>query len=452
MKCVAYMRVSTEKQAEEGNGLDSQKRDIQKYAGINGLLISDWYIDDGYTGANMNRPALQRLIADCMAKKIDVIICFKLDRLSRGMVDGLYIIEKIFLPNNVSFKCVHDAVNYDDPMQQAYTQMMAVFAQLDKNTMALRMRGGMLERVKKGYWTGGGNTPYCYKYSKDTGTLIPIEDRAETARLALDMFLEGKSDKRIQLDLGYKNEMTVRSILTSPVNIGMIPYKGEVYQGLHEPIFDKDKFNKGLEMRKIRRKHKSYCLNKINMLTGLCYCGVCGCSMRYQKWASGPHKIYCNSRVKSANYLPNYDRNCNNTLEWARDIEKQVEEEIIKISLDLKNNTYQRESKIPMLEKKLETLKTKIKRLYDIYSDGDETVVELITEKRAEIKSVEKLLEEEIYIESNQQENFTKIKEIKKIADIWDKADNQQKNKILKSIVDKIIVVNGDVKIILNIF
>ena len=174
MECVAYMRVSTEKQAEEGNGLDSQKRDIELFCRKNELVVSDWYVDDGYTGANMDRPELQRLINDCIKKRVKFVVAFKLDRLSRSMIDGLYIIERVFQPNQVLFKCVHDSVSYDSPMEQAYTQMMAVFAQLDKNTMMLRMRGGMLERIKQGYWIGGANTPYCYNYSKEKGILIPI--------------------------------------------------------------------------------------------------------------------------------------------------------------------------------------------------------------------------------------------------------------------------------------
>ena len=70
MECVAYMRVSTEKQAEEGNGLESQKRDILDYCSKSELIVTDWYVDDGYTGANMNRPELQRLVADCKHKRI----------------------------------------------------------------------------------------------------------------------------------------------------------------------------------------------------------------------------------------------------------------------------------------------------------------------------------------------------------------------------------------------
>lgn len=161
MECVAYLRVSTEKQAEEGHGLESQKRDIENYCRKNELIIVDWYVDDGYTGSNMDRPEFQRLISDCYAKRIKCVVAYKLDRISRTMLDSIYVIERIFQLNNVRLECVHDAVNYNDPMQQAYTQMMAVFAQLDKNTMMLRMRGGILERVKKGYWPGGGIKPYC---------------------------------------------------------------------------------------------------------------------------------------------------------------------------------------------------------------------------------------------------------------------------------------------------
>lgn len=133
MECVAYMRVSTEKQAEEGNGLESQKRDIENYCRKNALIINDWYVDDGYTGANMERPELQRLVQDCNKHRVKCVVAYKLDRLSRSMIDGLYLIERVFVPNQIDFRCVHDSVSYGSPMEQAYTQMMAVFAQLDKN-------------------------------------------------------------------------------------------------------------------------------------------------------------------------------------------------------------------------------------------------------------------------------------------------------------------------------
>ena len=445
MECVAYMRVSTEKQAEEGNGLDSQKRDILAWAGKNEFVIKEWYVDDGYTGSNMNRPALQRLISDCYSKKIKNVIAFKLDRLSRSMIDGLYIIEKIFIPNGVTFKCVHDSVNYDSPMEQAYTQMMAVFAQLDKNTMMLRMRGGMLERVKQGYWMGGGNLPMCYSYNKETGILEIIPHEAEKANAALDMYIAGATDKEIQETFGYSTESLVPRILTSVVNIGMIPYKGEVYQGLHQPVFTKEKFEMGLRLRE-SRKAKRYVKTE-QLLTGLIYCGDCGCAMRYQKWGHKGYKIHCLSRNKSKYYLPNYNPNCKNELYWASDIDKQVEDEIKKISLSFKpEDVCGKESALSVLNKQLEGVKSKLKRLYGIYADGNDTVVEMISE----LESKSKELREKISVEEskeNKEEKQLQYEKVKKIADVWEHIDKKGKNQLLKSIVDKIIIVNGDIEI-----
>lgn len=453
MECVAYMRVSTERQAEEGNGLESQKRDILDYCSKNELIVTDWYVDDGYTGANMNRPELQRLVTDCKHKRISRIVAFKLDRLSRNMIDGLYMIEKIFQPNGVQFTCVHDSVSYDSPMEQAYTQMMAVFAQLDKNTMMLRMRGGMLERVKQGYWMGGGNLPYCYSYDKDSGILIPIAERKEQANKALELYISGYSDAMICEICGYKGERVVNRILTSTVNIGMIPYKGKIYQGLHEPIFDKERFELAQQLRKSRSLNKASCITEPNLLTGLCYCGVCGCAMRYQKWTHGKHKIYCMSRNKAMSYLPNHKPDCNNSLEWADDIEEQVEKEMLKISLDLSSyKPKEKETKLDIMQSQLDKEQAKLKRLYGLYADGNDTVLSMIKELEANISAIKENIAEERKNFSARQKNTIVYDEIKKLADVWDSIDKKQKNMILKTIIDKIIIVNGNIEIQLKNF
>lgn len=457
MECVAYMRVSTEKQAEEGNGLESQKRDIENYCKKNEYIIADYYIDDGYTGANMDRPELQRLISDCVAKRIKCVVTFKLDRLSRSMVDGIYIIERVFQANNILFKCVHDSISYDSPMEQAYTQMMAVFAQLDKNTMMLRMRGGMLERVKQGYWMGGGNTPYCYNYDKEKGILVAIPERKKQANQALDLFIDGYSDAAIKKMLNFKHEHTVKMILTSPVNVGMIPYKGNLYQGLHEPIFDKDRFQLAQEVRKNRRKKKTVSLNKEpNLLTGLCYCGVCGCKMRYQKWGSesdAPKKIYCCSRNKDLFYLPNYNKDCDNSIEWAANIEKQVEAEIMKISLNLSSQKpVAKQSKIEIIQSQIKKEENRRKRLFNLYADGNDDVLDMIKQSDDTISSLKEQLETELSSKEANKKKSVAYENIKKIADVWDNIDKRNKNMILKSIIDKIIIVNGDIEIQLKNF
>ena len=447
-ECVAYMRVSTEKQAEEGNGLESQKRDIENYCQKNDLIILDWYIDDGYTGSNMNRPELQRLINNCLKHKIKCVIAFKLDRLSRSMVDGLYIIERIFQANDIVFKCVHDSVSYDSPMEQAYTQMMAVFAQLDKNTMMLRMRGGMLERIKKGYWYGGGNTPYCYRYDKEQGILIPIPERAEQARKALDLYIAGNSDEKISRMLGYKTEQVVNHILTGVVNTGKIYYKGNIYQGLHEPIFDEERFNLAQEIRKSRATNRTAKNNYL--LSGLCFCGVCGSRMRYQQERYGA-RIWCYSRDKySAKKLKNYNPNCDNKAFKAAEIEKQVISKILDISLNIKNAPKPAENKLSIMQTQLKKEQDKLKRLYLLYSSGNDLLLEVIQTQEKVIDNLKQNIEEE---EKNISKKDTiAYQNIKKIADVWDNINNKQKNIILKSIIEKIILVNGKVEIILKNF
>lgn len=454
MECVAYLRVSTEKQAEEGNGLQSQKRDIDDYCRKNELIISEYYIDDGYTGSNMDRPELKRLINDCTKKRVKCVVAFKLDRISRSMIDGIYIIERIFQPNNVMFKCVHDTVSYDSPMEQAFTQMTAVIAQLEKNTMRIRMQGGMLERVKKGYWMGGGNNPYCYRYSKEKGYLVPIEERAYQANEALDLFIFGYSDLSIKEMLGFKSENVVRNILTSVINIGFISYKGNVYKGLHEPIFDIEKFNLAQELRKSRSLSKvtSY-KHETHLLTGLCYCGICGCKMRYNVQKNGEYYIICYSKDKSFSYIPNYNPTCKSKYVNAKIIEKQVENEIIKISLNLSSyKPKEKESKLQIMHSQLEKEKTKLKRLYELYSEGNDTVLSMIKESESKIDDMKKNIDFETKNGENTQKKEFVYENIKKIADVWDGIDNKSKNMILKSIISKIVIVNNDVEIQLKNF
>ena len=339
-------------------------------------------------------------------------------------------------------------------MEQAYTQMMAVFAQLDKNTMMLRMRGGMLERVKQGYWMGGGNTPYCYTYDKEKGILIPIPERKEQANKALELFIDGYSDASIQRMLGFNSELVVRNVLTGIVNIGMIPYKGNVYKGLHEPIFDKEKFELAQEIRKSRRSAKTASIyHSTNLLTGLCCCGVCGCAMRYQKWSNGKHKIYCCSRNKDLSYLPNHNPSCNNSLEWADEIEKQVEEQILKISLDLSSyKPKEKETKLQIMQSQLDKEKTKLKRLYGLYAEGNDTVLEMIKDCEKFISELKEKIEIESKNSVNTQKKEFVYESIKKIADVWHNIDKKQKNMILKSIISKIVIVNGDIEIQLKNF
>lgn len=152
-------------------------------------------------------------------------------------------------------------------------------------------------------------------------------------------------------------------------------------------------------------------------------------------------------------YLPNYNASCNNSLEWADDIEKQVEEEVLKISLNLSSyKPKEKATKLEIMQSQLDKEQTKLKRLYSLYADGNDTVLEMIKESEALIKTMKaNVLLESKNTADTQKKEFV-YENIKKLADVWDNIDKKKKNMILKTIIDKIVIVNGNIEIQLKNF
>lgn len=152
-------------------------------------------------------------------------------------------------------------------------------------------------------------------------------------------------------------------------------------------------------------------------------------------------------------YLPNFNPNCNNSLEWAADIEKQVESEILKISLNLSEcKPIEKQSKLEIMQSQFEKEQVKLKRLYVLYSDGNDTVLEMIKSTEKSISEMKVKITEEEKNERNSQKKEVVYENIKKLADVWAHIDKKEKNNILKSIISRIVIVNGDVEIQLKNF
>ena len=177
-----YRRVSTDKQADEGYSLDVQSEKLQAYSKTftNVREVRD-YMDDGYSGSSLDRPGMKRLIKDIESGEITHVIVVKLDRLSRSQKDTLHLIEDIMLPANVAFISIMESFNTDTAFGRAMVGILSVFAQLERENIFERTRGGMQKRVEKGYWPGGGRTPYGYDYDPARGILVPNE-QAEVVR------------------------------------------------------------------------------------------------------------------------------------------------------------------------------------------------------------------------------------------------------------------------------
>ena len=243
-----YRRVSTDKQADEGYSLDVQLEKLQAYAqAMSSVKEVRVYTDDGYSGSSLDRPGMKQMIEDIEAGVITHVVVVKLDRLSRSQKDTLHLIEDVMIPANVAFISIMESFNTDTPFGRAMVGILSVFAQLERENIFERTRGGMQKRVEKGYWPGGGRTPYGYDYDPARGVLIPNEE-AEMVRHIYDRYLGGASMQAIADELDLKYERVVYNIITRKSNAGYIVYNGEEYKGLHEPIISLETYDQAIQL------------------------------------------------------------------------------------------------------------------------------------------------------------------------------------------------------------
>lgn len=442
---VAYLRVSTEAQTEK-YGLDMQKQKILDFCEKKGVVIDRWYIDGGYSGSKLDRPEIQKLLDDSEAGMIQRVFIYKLDRMSRDVIDTLNLLYRVLPKYGVQVISMTEDIKLENPMDKVMLTMNAAMGQYEREVIYMRTRAGMRERVKKGLWMGGGRVPYGYYYDRNDGILHPDEEQAETVRKAYEMYIDGYSCDRISKILGFKGERIVTQILKRKSNIGMIEYKGEEYKGLHEPIVSESVFYLAQECMK--KRHTNSHVSRDNLLTGLCFCGRCGARMRYQKWGKY-HKLVCYSQQSSKEYMIK-NPNCDNEKVKAKWVEEEVEDCFRQFIINIDGEN-QQESKRKFIESSIQKCNSKIKKLYSLYADNEnENLLEVIRDEESKLKELKSELQSEIQKESKSK--FMNIKEIKRISHVWDTMDSQEKNRILKECVEKVVIDGEDIDIHFKIF
>ena len=263
-RCAIYTRKSSEEGLEQDfNSLHAQREACeayiksQKHEGWKGL--STHYDDGGYSGGSMERPALRRLLADIAAKRIDVVVVYKVDRLTRSLADFAKIVE-VFDASGVSFVSVTQAFNTTTSMGRLTLNVLLSFAQFEREVTGERIRDKVAASKKKGLWMGGF-VPMGYR-AKDR-TLIIHRDEAETVRRIFARYLALGSVSKLEAELA-RNQQRTRAftssgnktwgnrpfsrghlyyLLSNPVYVGKIVHKEEQYDGQHEAIIDQKTWN-----------------------------------------------------------------------------------------------------------------------------------------------------------------------------------------------------------------
>lgn len=441
---VAYLRVSTEAQTEK-YGLDMQKEKILEYCDKEGVVIDKWYIDGGYSGSKLNRPKITELLEDSERGLIAKVFIYKLDRMSRDVIDTLNLLYRVLPKYGVQVVSMTEDLKFENPMDKVMIGVNAIMGQYEREVIYMRTRAGMKERVKKGLWMGGGRTPYGYYYDRNDGILHPKEGEAEIVRTAYQLYIDGYSCERISKMLGFKGDRIVNQILKRKSNIGIIEYKGEEYKGMHKPIVEEHIFYEAQECMK--KRHTNSHVTNDNILTGLCYCGVCGARMRYQKWGKY-HKLICYSQQKSKEYMVK-DPSCNNEKVRADEIEKEVEGCFKNFAINIEE-AKKKESKSAIIESSIKKSNSKIKKYYSLYAENEsDNLMELIQEEEKKVSELKNELRNEMTYEKSS--NPESLREIKRVADMWDELERKEKNKVLKQCVEKVVIKNKDVEIYFSI-
>ncbi|MBQ7037453.1 MAG: recombinase family protein [Clostridia bacterium] len=443
-RAAIYIRVSTEGQREEGYSIDAQKALLEAFCTARELSRRELYIDGGFSGSNIDRPAMTKLIEDVRRGEISHVVVYKLDRLSRSQKDTLYLIEDIFNPKGVTFISMNENMDTSTPIGRAMLGIMSAFAQLERETIRERTRLGMQERVKNGFWPGGGKIPFGYDYDREKGILVPNGD-ADTVKRAYDLYLAGYSTDKIAEILGLRYEHLALQILKRKTNAGYIVYNGKEYKGRHTPIISLETYEKTMAAMRARAKHP---VSGGYLLTGLLICGKCGAKMRYQKWGKTDTKIVCYSRDRAKRHLVR-DPNCDNKRHSAWEIEEIVLEDLFSLSVK-KDETEAEEtaSLAEILKEREAAAKLKLKRLYDLYGDGgDELLLETIRAQKKTLSELKKQMDDEEKLQKKAKELQRAKREITEIRESWPYLSMREKKKIVQSAVEKIVITDDMVDV-----
>jgi site-specific DNA recombinase len=277
LRCAIYTRKSTEEGLEQAfNSLHAQREACEAYvksqAGEGWALVRTIYDDGGYSGGSMNRPALQSLLSEIDGGHIDVVVVYKVDRLTRSLADFAKIVER-FDKRGVSFVSVTQSFNTTTSMGRLTLNVLLSFAQFEREVASERIRDKVSASRKKGMWMGG-TIPTGYDLHQRK--LVPNAEEAQTVRRIFRRYVELKSTDQLRLELkatGVISKIRITEkgnrlggnpfsrgalnhLIRNRVYTGEVLYKGSIYPGQHEGIVDRKLFDQAQAIMEHNRRLK----------------------------------------------------------------------------------------------------------------------------------------------------------------------------------------------------
>ena len=463
-----YPRVSTEDQSRFGHSLDEQECKLKQLCEFKGYEIYKIYREEGVSAKNTNRPKFQEMIEDMKNGKINKIIVYKLDRLTRSIQD-LEVICSMLEEYNCELESVAEEINTGNANGKFFIRMLTILAQLEIERTSERTKFGLVGAIKKGHIPS--RAPLGYKREDKKLVINHIEE--EVVRRIFNMYLEGESVCSICQTFNEENVLnrhwattTVDKLLSNQIYIGNMEYNKrkkeniQLFENVVPAIIDKTTF--AMVQKRKEKNLKNYKRKRTYIFMQKIYCPRC-------------HKIMGGESSTSHTGDKHIYYKCNNCKK--RISEKKIEKSLIKFLNDMLDffliidNSFKPsmnhdiDNEIKKYAKLCDELKGKINRIKTAFLDGiieaKELQKELNSLENEQLKCDKKIKElEKLKINNDHKQDvelFFNIKEIEKIKykssyvkenNLWDKLSQEQKQFIINKYIDNIeITIDKDNKI-----
>ena len=300
IRCAIYTRKSTEEGLEQDfNSLQAQREAAEAYIHsqkeVGWKLLPQHYDDGGFSGATLDRPALQRLLDEVDARRVDCIVVYKVDRLSRSLLDFARLIDR-FDQRSVTFVSVTQQFNTTSSLGRLTLNILFSFAQFERELIGERTRDKMSAARRKGKWVGG--TPVLgYDVDPAGRRLVVNDNEAQRVREIFQLYQTHRSLLKVVAELGargwtnksWKSKpgiehvgrsfaiATLRSLLTNAIYVGQVEYRGAIYGGEHPAIVDLELWGKVNADFRTRQRKRSHAVRakQSALLAGLLFCKSC---------------------------------------------------------------------------------------------------------------------------------------------------------------------------------
>ena len=459
-----YVRVSTLEQAREGYSIAEQESRLRQYCNAMGFQIYHVHVDAGYSGASLDRPGVQSMIHDVRNHSVSKVIVWKLDRLSRSQRDMLVILEDVFLENGCDFVSMMESFDTSTAFGRMFVGILAAFAQLERENIKERTAMGRQARLVQGHYNSS-RPPLGYKFISGTNDLIVDPFEATIVQEIFKSFLSGISINGIAEHLKNRYPTVrawtgtmVRRTLQNPAYIGKVRDVDVIRDGIHHPIIPEANFHTTNVILEHNREIRKQSCRSHALLTGLLYCGDCGARMQPRRITRGydlrRYVCYSVSRTSKAMIRSEY---CTNRLHpyTLDELDHLIISEIQKLATDQKylepiilEDTKPELDENQLLQDRLAEVTKQVDKLLSLYQIGAVELCQI--EERLSALKVERasLLER---IEHSPVSMNIDITQIQSHAMAFQEAieaeDIDTMRRIIRLLIDKIVVLNTDIEI-----